>query len=107
MLTLKIMSEENRADCEPDKDYIIIGDIREIKFHRTHATDYERNLLGLRDAPEGEVWSVAVAECSFPGTGILSTYLLSGNCFVMNDQGQTAGTYWACNKVGLAPADAK
>ncbi len=99
MLTLKIMSDENRADCEPDKNYQIIGGIKKIKFRRIHATKYERGLCKLSETPEGKVWSVCVAECTFPDTHILSTYLLMGNCYVLNDQGQTVDTYWPRNKL--------
>ncbi len=96
MLTLKIMSDKNCGDCEPepDKNYRIIGGIKEIEFRRIYATKYERTMLDLADAPEGKEWIVCLAECSFPDIPISSNYLLTGHCYILNDQGQTVDTYW-------------
>ncbi len=100
MLTLKIMSGESKADSDPDKDYCIIGGIKQITFRCARATEYECNVLNLAEAPEGKEWSVCLAECTFFDTNIVSNYLLNGNCYVLNDQGQTVDTYWPRNTLG-------
>jgi hypothetical protein len=92
MLTLKIMSGK-------DKNYRIIGGIKEIKFCRILATKYECGLFNLSETPKGKVWTVCVAECTFPDTDISSTYLLTGYCYVLNNQGQTVDTYRPENKL--------
>ena len=101
MLTLKIMSAENKADSDPDKEYRIIGGIKEIRIRRTRATKHECKVLGLKCllgvlGPQRQIqeWSVCIAECSFPDAGVPSNYLLDGNCYVLNDEGHSRRRYF-------------
>lgn len=99
MLTLKIMGPENKADSEPDKDHRLIGGIQEVRFRRTVATKHEESQLELDAPPQGQAWTVCLAEVKFPEDNVLANYLLNGNCYVLNDDGQTVDTYWPRNKL--------
>ena len=105
-LTLKIMADENRSDCDLDTEYLIVGGVKEIRFQQIIATAHERSILGLKcllghlgDKEQIQEWSVCVAECTFPDSDVVEHFLLTGHCYVINDQGQTVDTYWPRNKV--------
>ena len=98
MFTLKIMSAEDKPDSDKDKEYRLIGDLKEVRFKRSWATRYDCAQLGLPEPLRGKVQTVCMAVCELP-SGASATYLLTGNCYVLNDEGKTVDSYWPVNRV--------
>lgn len=92
MFTLKIMGLGDKLDSDLSKEYRLISDVREVRFKRSWSAEHDRTQLGLREPPRGKVQTVCVAVCESP-SGAIATYLLTGLCYVLNDEGKTVDIY--------------
>ena len=100
MLILKIMSNQDLADDDPRKEFKLVAGVKSVSFYHQSATSFEKSQLGF--VGEGDL-EVSFARCTVfgphPMTGIEcsteETYLLTGNCYVLNDRGKTIESFWA------------
>ena len=97
MLILKIMSNQDYADADPRKEFRLVANVLDVQFITAAATEYEKSMLGY----EGDgSFQVSYASCNVSDSAILGgkreeTYLLTGNCYVLNDRGKTIESFWA------------
>lgn len=90
MLVLKIMHDENLPDNDPAKHFSLVAGVSSVRFIEDEATAYERSLF--ERSGTGNLM-VQFAMCEMEGGGS-QRFLLSGNCYVMNDRGRTIETFW-------------
>ena len=97
MLILKIMSNQDYADADPRKEFRLIASVLDVQFSTATATEYEKSVLGYNSDDQ---FQVSYACCNVSDPAILGgkreeIYLLTGNCYVLNDRGKTIESFWA------------
>lgn len=92
MLILKIMSIEDYADADPCKGFRLITGVRDVRFYTRCADDHEKSQMRFKG--EGDLF-VSLAHCTLVEDNREEEYLLTGNCYVLNDRGKTIESFWA------------
>ena len=93
MLTLKIMSGEDKPDNDANKLYRLVANVENVRFVRdTNPTKFERKQLGIEPNVTDAVAFFAIV--SRPHVAEEERYLLTGNCYVLNEHGKTVDTLW-------------
>lgn len=90
MLVLKIMHDEDLADDDSRKHFTLVSNVSSVRFVQDPVTEYERTFF---KNPKPEEFSAQFAVCEMVGGGT-HRYIVTGNCYVMNDRGRTIETFW-------------
>jgi len=91
------MSNQDYADDDPRKEYRLVSGVLDVQFSTAIATEYEKSVLEYKgDGP----FQASYAYCNVSDTSTFGgkreeTYLLTGNCYVLNDRGKTIESFWA------------
>ena len=86
MLYLKLMSAQNIADSDPAKNFVLVplSDTTELTFRTDRAQ---------RDSSEGAPATVVCAVLYDRAADSVSEIQLSGNAYVMNENGKTIASH--------------
>lgn len=98
MMILKIMSNQDLADADPSKEFLLVANVVRVRFYTDEATTFEKSEMNYeKDAPEPLMVSFAHAVIAdFSPDGLHDErHLLTGNCYVLNDRGKTIESFWA------------
>ena len=95
-MILKIMSNQDLADADPSKEFLLVANVVRVRFSTDKATNFEKNEHGFTGDGDLIVSFAHAVIADFSPDGLHDErHLLTGNCYVLNDRGKTIESFWS------------